>query len=131
MFTMMPSSLVCASEQSLSRRVFAILLSWRRAVELVSGVLCPLHLRWVAMKGLTLARANAKSFAVSMRMVHAWLMGMPTSSTRPQYFLRAVSRGRYLSIFWVYFSWHPSKDGYRLSIIPIWVSVSVLSVVSV
>ncbi len=46
---MMPSSLVCASEQSLLRRVFAILLSWRRAVELVSGVLYPLRLRWAAM----------------------------------------------------------------------------------
>jgi hypothetical protein len=37
---MMPRNLVCASEQSLLSRVFAILLSWRRAVELVSGVLC-------------------------------------------------------------------------------------------
>ena len=51
LFAMMPSSLVCASEQSLLRRVFAILLSWRRAVELVSGVLCPLRLRWAAMEG--------------------------------------------------------------------------------
>ena len=38
-FAMMPSSLVCASEQSLLRRAFAIFLSWVRAVELVSGVL--------------------------------------------------------------------------------------------
>ncbi len=45
LFAMMPSSLVCASEQSLLRRAFAILLSWRRDVELVSGVLCPLRLR--------------------------------------------------------------------------------------
>ena len=107
LFAMMPISLVCASEQSLLRRVFAILLSWRRAVELVSGVLCPLCLRWAAMEGRTLARADAKSFAVSMRVVPAWPMGMLTNSTRPQYFLRAVSRGRYLSVFRVYFSWHP------------------------
>ena len=39
LFAMMSSSLVCASEQSLLSMVFAILLSWRRAVELVSGVL--------------------------------------------------------------------------------------------
>ena len=39
LFAMMPSSLVCASEQSLLRRAFAIFLSWVRAVELVSGVL--------------------------------------------------------------------------------------------
>ena len=45
LFAMMPSSLVCASKQSLLRRAFAIFLSWRRAVELVSGVLCPLRLR--------------------------------------------------------------------------------------
>ncbi len=106
MFAMMPSNLVCASEQSLLRRVFAILLSRRRAVELVSGVLCPLRLRWAAMEGRTLARAGVKSFAVSMRVVLAWPMGMLTNSTRPQYFLRAVSRGSYLSVFWVYFSWH-------------------------
>ena len=36
---MMPKCLVCAREQSLLRRVFAILLSWRRAAELMSGVL--------------------------------------------------------------------------------------------
>ncbi len=35
---MMPKSLVCVKEQGLLRRVFAILLSWRRAAELVSGV---------------------------------------------------------------------------------------------
>ena len=45
LFAMMLSSLVCASAQSLLRRAFAILLSWKRAVELVSGVLCPLRLR--------------------------------------------------------------------------------------
>ena len=39
LFAMMPSSLVCASEQSLLRRAFAIFLSCVRAVELVSGVL--------------------------------------------------------------------------------------------
>ena len=41
---MIPRSPVCAREQSLLRRVFAILLSWRRAVELVLGVLCPFRL---------------------------------------------------------------------------------------
>jgi hypothetical protein len=57
--------------------------------------------------GANFGGADAKSFAVSMRVVPAWPMGMLTNSTRPQYFLRAVSSGRYLSIFWVYFSWHP------------------------
>ena len=51
---MMPKGLVCAKEQSLLRRVFAILLSWKRAAELVSGVLCPLRLRSEAMEGRTL-----------------------------------------------------------------------------
>ena len=68
---MMLRSLVCAKEQSLLRRVFVILLSWRRAVELVSGVLCPLLLCYEAMEGRTLARVDAKSFAVSMRVVPA------------------------------------------------------------
>ncbi len=57
--------------------------------------------------GATLARADAKSFVVSMRVVPAWPMGMLTNSLRPQYFLRAVSRGRYLSVLWVYFSCYP------------------------
>jgi hypothetical protein len=100
---LMPKSLVCAKEQSLLRRVFAILLSWKRAVELVSGVLCPFRLRSWAMEGRTFARADAKSFTVSMRVVPAWPMGMHTNSTRPQYFRRAVSKGRYLSVFSVYF----------------------------
>jgi hypothetical protein len=39
LLAMMPNSLVCASEQSLLRRVFAILLSWRRACR-ASCVLC-------------------------------------------------------------------------------------------
>ena len=64
---MMPKSLDCAKEQSLLRRVFAILLSWRRAAELVSGFLWPFRLRSEAMEGRTLARADAKSFTVSMR----------------------------------------------------------------
>ena len=68
---MMPRSLVCAKEESLLRRVIAILLSWRRAVELVSGVLCPFLLRSGAMEGRSLARADAKSFALSMRVVPA------------------------------------------------------------
>ena len=59
------------------------------------------------MDGRTLARADAKSFAVSMRVVPAWPMGMQTSSTRPQYLRRAVRRGMYFSFFWVYFSWQP------------------------
>ncbi len=41
---MMPSNLVCAIEQRLLKRVSAILLSWKRAVELVPGVLCLLRL---------------------------------------------------------------------------------------
>ena len=100
---MMHKSLVCAKEQILLKRVFAIFLSWRRATELASGVLCPFRLRSEAMEGRTLARADAKSFAVPMRVVLAWLMEMQTNSTRPQYFRRAVRRGRYLSVFSVYF----------------------------
>ena len=45
LFAMMPSSLVCASIQSLLRSTFAILVTWRRAVELVSGSFCPFPLR--------------------------------------------------------------------------------------
>jgi len=100
---MMPKSLVCTKKQSLLRRVFAILLSWRRAADLVSGVLCSFLLRSEAMEGRTLARADAKSFAVSMRVVPAWPMVMQTNSTRPQFYRRAMSRGRYLSVFSVYF----------------------------
>ena len=68
---MMSKSLVCAKEQSELRRVFAILLSCRRAVELVSGVLCPFRLRSETMEGRALERTDAKSFAVSMRVVPA------------------------------------------------------------
>jgi hypothetical protein len=67
----MTPSLICAKEQSLLRRVFAILVSWRRAVELVSGVLWSFLLQSEAMEGRTLARAAAKSFTVSMRVVPA------------------------------------------------------------
>jgi len=67
----MPRIPVCAREQSLLRRVFAILMSRRGAIELVSGVLCPFRLRSEAMEGRTLARADAKSFARSMRVVPA------------------------------------------------------------
>ncbi len=104
MRVMMPKSLVYAKKQSLLRKVFAILWSWRRAAELVSGVLCSFRLRSEAMEGRrNLARADAKSFTVSMRVVPVWPMRMQTNSTRPQYFRRAVSMGRYLSVFSVYF----------------------------
>ncbi len=80
---MMPKSLVCAREQSLFMRVFAILLSWMRAVEFVSGVSCPFRLRSEAMEGRTLAMADAKSFAVSIGVVPAWPIGMHTNWIRP------------------------------------------------
>jgi hypothetical protein len=67
----MPRSHVRAREQRVLRRVFANLVSWRRAVELVSGVLYPFRLRSEAMEGRAVARAVAKSFAGSMRVVPA------------------------------------------------------------
>ncbi len=54
-----------AREQNLSRRVFAILLSWVRAVLFVSCVLWPLGSRWAVTEGQTLARVVAMSVAVS------------------------------------------------------------------
>jgi hypothetical protein len=48
--------------------------------------------------------ADAKSFAVSMRIVPAWPMGMHANLTRLQYRRRAVNKGRYLSVFATYFS---------------------------
>ncbi len=65
----------------------------------MSGLLCPLHFRWAAMDEQTLARADAKSFTVSMSVVPAWPMGMLMNSTRPKYRRRAVSKGRFLSVF--------------------------------
>ena len=81
---MMPRSLVWAREQSLSSRVFAVRVSCRRAVLLISDVLWPFRFLVAAMEGRTWANAVVKSDAVSLRVVPAWPMGMHTRSTLPQ-----------------------------------------------
>jgi hypothetical protein len=81
---MMPRSLVWAREQNLSSRAFAVRVSCRRAVLLISGVLCPFCFLVAAMEGRTWANAAAMSIAVSLRVVPAWPMGMHTRSTLPQ-----------------------------------------------
>ena len=70
----MPRRRVCAKEQSLSRRVFAILLSWMRAFLFVSCVFWPLVARLGAVEGRALTRADEMSVAVSRRVVPAWPM---------------------------------------------------------
>ncbi len=81
---MMPKSLVWARVQSLSRRVFAVRVSSRRAVLLISGVLWLFRFLLAAIDGRTLANAVAMLAAVSLRVVPAWPMWMQTRSTLPQ-----------------------------------------------
>ncbi len=73
---MIPRSLVWAREHSLSSRVFAVRVSCRRAVLLISGVLWSFRFLVAAMEGRTLASAIAMSDAVSLRVEPAWPMGM-------------------------------------------------------
>ncbi len=54
------------------------------------------------MEGRTLARADAKSFAVSMWVVPALPMGMHTTSTLFKCFKRAVSRGVLVGLLGVF-----------------------------
>jgi hypothetical protein len=69
--SMMPSSRVCAREQSLSRRVSAVVrMSSRRAVLLIFGARWPFRLRRAAINGRTPVRAVAMSFAVSWKQCH-------------------------------------------------------------
>jgi hypothetical protein len=81
---MMPRSLVWARAQNLSSSAFAVRVSCRRAVFLISGVLCPFCFLVAAMEGRTWANAVAMSVAVSLRVVPALPMGMHTRSTLPQ-----------------------------------------------
>ena len=81
---MMPRSHVWAREQSLSSRVFAVRVSCRRVVLLVSGVLWLFHFLVAAVEGHALASAVEMSDAASLRVVPAWPMEMHTKSTLPQ-----------------------------------------------
>ena len=81
---MMPRSLVWARVHNLSRSALAVRVSWRRAVLLIPGVLCPFCFLVAAMEGRTWASAVAMSVAVSLRVVPAWPMGMQTRLTLPQ-----------------------------------------------
>jgi len=76
----------------MSRRVFGTCLSWMTDVWLGYCVFVVLDFP-LTSEGRTLARAVAMSDAVSLRVVPAWPMGMPTRSTRPQYRRRALRRG--------------------------------------
>ena len=62
---------VCAKDQNLSRRVFAILLSWMRAILLMSCVFWPFVFRLMAVEGWTLASVVAMLVVVSWRVVPA------------------------------------------------------------
>ena len=81
---MIPRSLDWVREQNLSSKAFAVRVSCRRVVLLISGVLCPSSFLMVAMEGRTCDSAVAMSVAVSLRVVPAWPMGMHTRSTLPQ-----------------------------------------------
>ena len=81
---MMPRSLVWARVHNLSSSAFAVRVSCRRAVLLISGALCPFCFLMAAMEGRTCDSAVAMSVAVSLRVVPAWPMGMHTRSTLPQ-----------------------------------------------
>jgi len=80
----MPRSLVWAREQNLSSRDFAVRVSCRRAVLLLSGILCPFCFLVAATEGQTWASVVAMSVAVSLRVVPAWQIGMHNRSTLPQ-----------------------------------------------
>ena len=97
----MPRSLVCAREKSLSSRVFAVHVTCRRAVLLVAGVLWPFRFLVVAMEGRTLASAVAMSDAVSLRGLPAGPMGMQMRSTHPQYRRGVATKGMYFSAFFL------------------------------
>ncbi len=101
---MMTMSRVCAKSQNLSSRFLALLLSWVRAVLLVSCDMWPFCVCLAAIEERALARAVAMAFAASERVVPAWPMGIPTSLTRPQYLRRAHRRGYYVWVFSVIFS---------------------------
>ena len=68
---MMPRSLVWARVQNLSSSAFAVRVSCRRAVLLISGVLCPFCFLMAAIEGRTCDSAVAMSVAVSLRVVPA------------------------------------------------------------
>ena len=70
-FAMMSRSLVWARAQNLSSSAFAVRVSCRRAVLLISGVLCPFCFLMAAMEGRTWTSAVAMSVAVSLRVVPA------------------------------------------------------------
>ena len=93
----MPMSLFWAREQSLWSRVFAVRVSGSRAILLISAVLWPFCFLVVVMEGRPFASAIAMSDAVLLRAVLAWLMGMQTWSSRPQYRRRVVTRGLHIS----------------------------------
>ena len=59
-------------------------VSCKRAVLLISGVLCPFCFLVAVMEGWTWASAVAMSVAVSLRVAPAWPMGMHTRSTLPE-----------------------------------------------
>ena len=80
---MMPRRRVWARNKSLSRKVFDMRMSWRRAVLLVSSVLRSFCFRMAAMEGRTWAWVISMSDAASLMLVPAWPRGMHTSSTRP------------------------------------------------
>ena len=65
-----------AKEENLTRRVFAILLSWMRVVLIMSCVLCFLVFFLAAMEGRTLACVVAKSVAMPKNVVPAWPIGI-------------------------------------------------------
>ena len=81
---MIPRSLDWAREQNLLSKAFAVRVPCRRAVLLISGVLCPFCFLMAAMEGRTCDSAVAMSVAVSLRVVPAWPMGMHTRSILPQ-----------------------------------------------
>ena len=92
-FAIMPSRRVWARAQSLSMRVFATCLSWMTTdVFLGSCVFGILDFPFTSEEGRTLARAIAMPYAVSLRLVPAWPMGMHTRSKQPQYRRRAKRR---------------------------------------
>jgi hypothetical protein len=73
---MIPRSLVWAREQSLPGRVFAMCVSCRRMILLISNVLRPSRFLVAAVEGWTLTSAVAMSDAVFLRALPAWPMGM-------------------------------------------------------
>jgi hypothetical protein len=107
MFLIMPKRRDCAKSVSASSNNLNRRQSWLMALESMVGSNVPLMaLVWSTLRR-TVEKAAVRWSRVLVSVVPACPMGMATNSNRPQYCLRAVTRGEYFSVFSVCFLSHP------------------------